>query len=101
MAGVKKYAGLPDLDLGTEIYETTVPDLTEASTLLTDSADESDTDNPSFDKHGLDRDAARARFEPTVIDARNVNYSDTIDGGRRDYRASWQRRRRVDGSIQS
>lgn len=101
MAGVKKYAGLPDLDLGTEIYESTVPDLTEASTLPTDSTDESDSDNPNFDKHGLNRDAARARFEPAVIDARNANFSDIIDGGRRDYRARSRRRRRradlVDG----
>lgn len=94
MAGVKKYAGLPDLDLGTEIYETAVPELTEASTLPTDSAEESDSDNPNFDKHGLDRDAARARFEPAAVDARNVNFSDTIDGGRRDYRARTRRRRR-------
>lgn len=94
MAGIKKYAGLPDLDLGTEIYETAVPELTEASTLPTDSAEESDSDNPNFDKHGLDRDAARARFEPAIVDARNVNFSDTIDGGRRDYRARTRRRRR-------
>ncbi|KAK5092819.1 hypothetical protein LTR70_005135 [Exophiala xenobiotica] len=94
MAGVKKYAGLPDLDLGTEIYETAVPELTEASTLPTDSAEDSDSDNPNFDKHGLDRDAARARFEPAIVDARNVNFSDTIDGGRRDYRARTRRRRR-------
>lgn len=99
MAGVKKYAGLPDLDLGTEIYETAVPELTEASTLPTDSAEESDSDNPNFDKHGLDRDAARARFEPAVVDARDVNFSDTIHGGRRDYRARTRRRRKkVDAS---
>lgn len=94
MAGVKKYAGLPDLDLGTEIYETAVPELTEASTLPTDSTDESDDDDPNFDKHGLNRDAARARFEPAVIDARNANFSDTIDGSRRDYRARSRRQRR-------
>ena len=100
MAPVMKYAGLPDLDMGTEIYETPVPELTETSTVPTDSTDEESIDrNPNFDKHGLNRDAARARFEPAVVDARGVNFSDTIDGGRRDYRTRSRRRRRGRGEI--
>lgn len=95
MAAVKKYAGLPDLDLDQEeIYETQVPELTEASTLPTESADESENENPDFDRAALNPDAARARFEPAIVDARNVNFSDAIDGGRRDYRTRSRRRRR-------
>ncbi|KAJ9661813.1 hypothetical protein H2198_001778 [Neophaeococcomyces mojaviensis] len=96
MAAVKKYQGLPDLDLGTEIYETAVPELTEASTLPTESDTISDdgNQNPNFVRQQLDPDAARQRFEPYNVDARDVNFSDTIDGGRRDYQIRSRRRRR-------
>lgn len=94
MAAVKKYAGLPDVDEGVEIFESTLPDLTEASTLPTDSTDESDEDNPHLDRGGLNADAARQRFEPSVIDASNANFSDTIDSGRQAYQIRSKRRRR-------
>lgn len=94
MAAVKKYAGLPDVDEGVEIFESTIPDLTEASTLPTESTDESDEDNPNFDRGGLNADAARQRFEPSIVDARNANFSDTIDGGRQAYQIRSKRRRR-------
>lgn len=96
MAAFKKYQGLPDLDFGTEIYETTVPELTEASTLPTESDTVSDdgNQNPNFVRQQLDPDAARQRFEPYNIDARDVNFSDTINGGRRDYQVRSRRRRR-------
>lgn len=97
MATVKKYAGLPDLDLGTEVYETTVPDLTEASTLPTGSDSSSSDANSDIDRQELNPENARHFFEPNVVDARNVNFSDTIDGGRRSYQIRTRRRRRRAG----
>lgn len=94
MATVKKYAGLPDLDLGTEVYETAVPDLTEASTLPTGSDTSSSDGNSDIDKQELHPETARQLFEPTVVDARNVNFSETINGGRRSYQIRTRRRRR-------
>lgn len=96
MSAVKKYAGLPDLDLGTEIYETTVPELTEGSTIPTDADGYSDDGNrhPDFLRQELDTKAARQKFEPYRVNASNVNFSDTIDGGRRDYQIRSKRRRR-------
>lgn len=94
MATVKKYAGLPDLDLGTEVYETAVPDLTEASTLPTGSDTSSSDGNSDIDKQELHPETARQFFEPAVVDARNVNFSDTINGGRRSYQIRTRRRRR-------
>lgn len=94
---MKKYAGLPDLDLGTEVYETAVPDLTEASTLPTGSDSSSSDGNSDIDRQELNPENARHFFEPTVVDARNVNFSDTIDGGRRSYQIRTRRRRRRGG----
>ena len=94
MAATKKYAGLPDVDEGVEIYETSVPELTEASTLPTESNADSEEYNPNLARDALDPDAARQRFGPSRVDARNVNFSDTIDGGRRDYRMRSRRRRK-------
>lgn len=99
MAATKKYAGLPDLDLGTEIYET-VPELTEgstvdqSSTVRTESPTPSEAENPNLDRQRFDRDSARRRFEPATIDARDVNFSDTVSGNRRDYKSGHRRRRR-------
>lgn len=97
MATVKKYAGLPDLDLGTEVYETAVPDLTEASTLPTGSDSSVSDANSDIDRQELNPENARHFFEPTVVDASNVNFSDTIDGGRRSYQIRTRRRRRRAG----
>lgn len=94
MATVKKYAGLPDLDLGTEVYETAVPDLTEASTLPTGSDTSSENGNSEIDRQELHPEAARQFFEPAIVDARHVNFSDTINGGRRSYQIRTRRRRR-------
>lgn len=102
MALAKKYAGLPDLDVAQEIYET--PALTDdASTIQTDTLR---TDSPTPSDEGgderlirqrIDADSARRRFEPTLVDAKGVNFSDTIEaGGRRSYRTRSRRRRRRD-----
>lgn len=94
MASLKKYAGLPDMDEGEEIYETQPPELTEASTLPTDSVSDSEDENAALDRATLDTNAARQRFRPAVVDARGANFSDTIDGGRQDYRTRSRRRRK-------
>ncbi|KAK5071788.1 hypothetical protein LTR64_004435 [Lithohypha guttulata] len=94
MAAVKKFAGLPDVDEGAEVYETQVPELTEASTLPTESDAASDEDTSDLDRRTIDPDAARRRFGPAIVDASNTNFSDTINGGRKDYKARTRRRRK-------
>ncbi|ETN37342.1 uncharacterized protein HMPREF1541_08333 [Cyphellophora europaea CBS 101466] len=103
MALGKKYAGLPDLDVAPEIYET--PALTDdASTTQTDTL-RTDSPTPSDDNGGDERlirerintNSARQRFEPTVVSAKDVDFSGTIAaGGRRSYRTKSRRRRRRD-----
>ncbi|EXJ78356.1 hypothetical protein A1O3_09517 [Capronia epimyces CBS 606.96] len=99
MAASKKYAGLPDLDAAPEVYET--PDLADdvstaqTGTVRTWSPAPSDDDSRAdLDRHPLDRDGARRRFEPSVVDARDVDFSDAIGGPRRSYRTRSSRRRR-------
>ncbi|KAL2850801.1 putative dynactin subunit [Aspergillus pseudodeflectus] len=96
MAFNKKYAGLPDLDLAPDIYET--PDLTdEASTVPTttirtvSNADDvlSDSD---IDQDHVNADEARAHFLGATVDARNVNFSDSIATKRKSYRSKSRRR---------
>lgn len=102
MALAKKYAGLPDLDLSQEIYET--PALTDdASTIQTDTLR---TESPTPSDGGgderlvrqrIDTDSARRRFEPSLVNAKDVDFSDTIAaGGRRSYRTKIRTRRRRD-----
>ncbi|KAL2215986.1 dynactin subunit [Thermoascus aurantiacus ATCC 26904] len=103
MAFSKKYAGLPDLDTSPDIYET--PDLTdEASTLPTATVRTADSDddvgaNSDIDRRGVNADEARARFLGAELDARDVNFSDSISAKRKSYRSkSRRRRRRADGT---
>jgi nuclear migration protein JNM1 len=107
MSLAKKYAGLPDLDAAPEIYET--PALTEdnsttrTDTLQTDSPAHSDDDSDAnLVRQRIDTESARRRFEPSLVDARDVNFSDTIAvGERRSYRTRrrrWRRRNTDDAS---
>ncbi|CAI7571459.1 unnamed protein product [Penicillium glandicola] len=101
----KKYAGLPDLDLSPDIYET--PDLTdEASTLptatiRTDSDHDDAGSNSDIDREGVNPDQARMHFMGAAVDARDVNFSDSISMKRQAYRSKSmsqrRRRRREDG----
>lgn len=95
MAGLHKYAGLPDVeDNAQEVYETTLPDLTEASTIPTQSdSSDHDHEDANFDRGTLNPDAARRRFEPSLVDARHADFSDTIAGQRAAYRTGRRRRR--------
>ncbi|KAJ5138421.1 uncharacterized protein N7515_003269 [Penicillium bovifimosum] len=101
----KKYAGLPDLDPSPDIYET--PDLTdEASTLptatiRTDSDHDDAGSNSDIDREGVNADQARMHFMGAAVDARDVNFSDSISQKRQAYRSksiSRHRRRRQDGT---
>ncbi|EAW24857.1 uncharacterized protein NFIA_103450 [Aspergillus fischeri NRRL 181] len=101
----KKYAGLPDLDPAPDIYET--PDLTdEASTLPTatirtaSDADDDAGSNSDIDRHGVDVDDARAHFLGATVDARDVNFSDSIALKRKSYRSKSRRRRRGPDRIE-
>ena len=97
MATRSKYAGLADLDdIAPEVYET--PELTDdastvkENTLATDSDEDGDD---RLDRQKIDQDAARRRFEPSLVNARNANFSDTIAAeDRQSYRTRSRRRRR-------
>ncbi|OJJ74683.1 hypothetical protein ASPBRDRAFT_39871 [Aspergillus brasiliensis CBS 101740] len=95
----RKYAGLPDLDLAPDIYET--PDLTdEASTVPTttirtaSNADDDAGSNSDIDRQGINADEARAHFLGATVDARDVNFSDSIAMKRKAYKNKNRRRRR-------
>ncbi|KAE8383566.1 hypothetical protein BDV26DRAFT_301683 [Aspergillus bertholletiae] len=105
MAFNKKYAGLPDLDLAPDIYET--PDLTdEASTVPTatirthSSPDDEAGSNPDIDRQGINADEARAHFLGATVDAREVNFSDSIAVKRKAYRSKSRRRRRDENGLE-
>ncbi|CBF75825.1 dynactin subunit 2 [Aspergillus nidulans FGSC A4] len=98
MAFNKKYAGLPDLDLAPDIYET--PDLTdEASTVptatLRTASNPDDTGSDSdIDREPVNADEARAHFLGATVDARHVNFSDSIATKRKSYRSKSRQRRK-------
>ncbi|KAF7592171.1 hypothetical protein BBP40_000512 [Aspergillus hancockii] len=102
MAFNKKYAGLPDLDLAPDIYET--PDLTdEASTVPTttirtaSNVDDDAGSNPDIDRQGINADEARAHFLGATVDARDINFSDSIAMKRKAYKSKNRRRRHDNG----
>ena len=98
MAAKNKYAGLVDVDdVAPEVYET--PDLTDdastlqTNTLRTDSSDEDGDER--LDRQRIDQDTARRRFEPSLVNAKDANFSDTVAAGdRQSYRTRSRRRRR-------
>ncbi|KAJ8122480.1 hypothetical protein ONZ43_g1337 [Nemania bipapillata] len=103
MAVNRKYADLPDLDSAPDIYET--PELTDDnSTIPTtvdrsisddefDDDDDDDTDGPGISHSRLRINQARSRFMPSQLDARDVDFSDRVNGKRKSYRASSRRHR--------
>ncbi|KAL4961501.1 dynactin subunit 2 [Aspergillus stella-maris] len=97
MAFNKKYAGLPDLDLAPDIYET--PDLTdEASTVQTGTVRTASNIDTAFDsdidQDPVNADEARAHFLGATVDARHVNFSDSIAIKRKSYRSKSRQRRK-------
>ncbi|KKY19367.1 hypothetical protein UCRPC4_g04527 [Phaeomoniella chlamydospora] len=84
MAVNKKYADLPDLDLAPDIYQT--PEL---------------VDDASTAKVSSPLDEARTRFEPSYVDARDVDFSDRVGLAHKSYRTSSRiRRRRSKGGTE-
>ena len=100
MASNNKYTGLVDVDnAAPEIYET--PELTDdastiqSNTLHTASPTPSEDDGDDrFDRQRIDQDTARRRFEPSIVNAKDANFSDTVAGDRQSYRTRTRRRRR-------
>ncbi|MCJ1272615.1 hypothetical protein MMC21_000401 [Puttea exsequens] len=99
MSTVRKYAGLPDLDLATDIYET--PELIDdnsthanqtPTTVRSISPASSHGENAGIDRHRLDADEARNRFLPS--DQRDQNLAGRISTKRKSYRSASRRRRK-------
>ncbi|KIW48183.1 uncharacterized protein PV06_00797 [Exophiala oligosperma] len=99
MAVSNKWAVLPDIDAAPEVYETPelADDVSTAQTGTLRTISESPSDDealPGLDRQPLDRDEARRRFEPALVDARGVDFSDSVGGSRRSYRTRSRRRRK-------
>lgn len=102
MAVNRKYADLPDLDSAPDIYET--PELTDDNSTIPTTVGRSlsdnefddlddDTDGPGISHSRLRINQARSRFMPSQVDARDVDFSDRVNGKRKSYRASSRRHR--------
>ncbi|KAI0203932.1 Dynamitin-domain-containing protein [Astrocystis sublimbata] len=113
MAVNRKYADLPDLDSAPDIYET--PDLTDDNSTIPTTIDRSPSDNefdddddntdtedgPGISRSRLRIDQARSRFMPSQVDARDVDFSDRVNGKRKSYRASARRHHILDdGTVE-
>lgn len=94
MADTKdKYAGLPDLDEGPDLFDT--PELTDdTSTAPPASATEDGDGNELIDRNHIDRREANSRFAGSRVDARGADFSDRINGERKSYQIKSRRRRR-------
>ncbi|KAI0889706.1 Dynamitin-domain-containing protein [Annulohypoxylon maeteangense] len=109
MALNRKYAALPDLDSAPDIYET--PELTDDNSTIPTTAgrsqsdnefdDDDDDDAPGISHSRLRIDQARSRFMPSQVDARDVDFSDRLNGKRKSYKTSSRRQRILeDGTEQ-
>ncbi|OTA64829.1 hypothetical protein K449DRAFT_392932 [Hypoxylon sp. EC38] len=109
MALNRKYAALPDLDSAPDIYETpeltddnsTIPTTTGRSQSDNEFDEDEDDDAPGISHSRLRIDQARSRFMPAQVDARDVDFSDRLDGKRKSYKTSSRRQRILeDGTEQ-
>ncbi|KAF2750705.1 hypothetical protein M011DRAFT_437110 [Sporormia fimetaria CBS 119925] len=93
-----KYDSLPGIDNSPDVYET--PELDhetstiQASTTVSGSEGESDDEDSAIQRQRLQTDEARARFRPSRVDARGVDFSDNVAAQRRSYRTYTNRQRR-------
>ncbi|KAH6651074.1 Dynamitin-domain-containing protein [Chaetomium tenue] len=101
MASDMKYAGLPDLDTGPDVYET--PELVDDQSTVPPTTLRSPSDNEYYSEEDDDAEISRARldingarslFRPAGVDARGADFSDRITRKRKSYR-TWTRRRRI------
>ncbi|KAF2118312.1 Dynamitin-domain-containing protein [Lophiotrema nucula] len=95
-----KYDSLPGIDTAPDVYET--PDLAEdvstiqASTTISESSEDDNDEETGVRHTRFQTDSARSRFQPSRVDARGVDFSDSVGAQRRSYRTSTrggQRRR--------
>ncbi|KAJ9157393.1 Dynactin subunit 2-A [Pleurostoma richardsiae] len=109
MALNRKYAALPDLDSAPDIYETpeltddnsTVPWQTTAGISQSDNEfDDDEVDAPGISRSHLHIDQARSRFLPAQVDAREVDFSDRLNGKRKSYKTSNRRQRILDDGTE-
>ncbi|KAF3762320.1 hypothetical protein M406DRAFT_46523 [Cryphonectria parasitica EP155] len=95
MALNRKYAALPDLDSAPDIYET--PELTDDTSTVPSPSDhefeDDETDAAGISRSKLRIDQARSRFMPSQVDAKDVDFSDRVNGKRKSYKASSRRQR--------
>lgn len=56
-------------------------------------SDDDDTDAPGISRTKLRIDQARSRFMPSQVDAKDVDFSDRVNGKRKSYKASSRRQR--------
>ncbi|RYP72039.1 hypothetical protein DL769_004526 [Monosporascus sp. CRB-8-3] len=104
----RKYANLPDLDSAPDIYET--PELTDDTSTIPTTVDQPYSDNEfgeddDEDADGISRsrlriDQARSRFLPSQVDARDVDFSDRLDGKRKSYKTSSRRQRGLEDGTE-
>ncbi|OBT67545.1 hypothetical protein VE03_03737 [Pseudogymnoascus sp. 23342-1-I1] len=81
----RKYAALPDLD-GTARSGSASSHYTDF-----DSPPGTPSHSPKISRARLHPDTARTRFEPSLVDAKDVDFSDRISGKKKSYRASSRR----------
>ncbi|KAK7738489.1 hypothetical protein SLS53_006008 [Cytospora paraplurivora] len=106
MALNRKYAALPDLDSAPDIYET--PELTDdTSTVPTtlrspsdNEFDDDETEAPGISRSRLRIDQARSRFMPSLVDAKEADFSDRVNGKRKSYKASSRRHRILENGVE-
>ncbi|PFH59142.1 hypothetical protein XA68_12762 [Ophiocordyceps unilateralis] len=109
MALNRKYANLPDLDSAPDIYET--PELTDDNSTVPTTTNQAPSEDEFDDIDGDDDrpilrsrlrvDEAKSRFRPAHVDARQVDFSDRVDGKRRSYRAATRRQHLLeDGTLE-
>ncbi|TLD24755.1 hypothetical protein PspLS_05499 [Pyricularia sp. CBS 133598] len=98
----RKYSALPDLDTAPDIYET--PELTDGqtNTVKSTSDDEIDDQEPQAGvvKQRLRPGQARARFTPSNVDARDVDFSDRVTSKRKSYKVTNRRHRILDDGTE-
>ncbi|KAI1852347.1 hypothetical protein JX266_002525 [Neoarthrinium moseri] len=103
------------LDLATDSFQDTAPDIYETPDLTDDNStiptatgfsqsdnefDDDDDDSAGITRSRLRVNDARSRFLPSQVDARDVDFSDRLNGKRKSYRTSSRRQRVLEDGTQ-
>jgi len=111
MARERKYAGLPDMDDGQDIYETPLPELTDdTSTVPTTAKGGNHSDDEFYDledpedpisRSRLRMNDALSRFQTSNVNTDSVDFTDRVDGKRKSYKVSSRRQKvRANGTVE-